>query len=429
MALDPIQQAMLNSAQAAPLALGTGSPAGGLAIPGQLSNPLGAIGSGGAGYGSADPTFIGQATYAPSAASAASSSLPSALATPGSGAAASPADALLRQGYVAAPSVSPAAGGASGILAEAEGAAPAALGKWGNIVDKLPFGNPAEASLGGALGVGIGSQVLGGLVDKANFGGQNSNWDRGLTGAIKFGGIGGAGALALGLSGPVGWGIAGGAALLGAISGIAGGDHQSDADHVRTTYENVLGTSDKQGVLDRLGDTYGLNPTDMNNVKLSVQATMDLLAQNKDRAGMDAYVKNLATTLPQQLLQFKQARDADTQHFARVAAMQAQFAPLYSAIAGQSTQANATAYQNSVQAADQLSATNPQLGALIKANAGQSQAAQDGMLAAYASQIALGSANAAASSATPTAQQITQTQQSQAQLAALQQATAQSVFK
>lgn len=419
MALDPIQQSILNSANIAPVAQAAASPWYGNVSPGLPYGPT-----------PPPPTtpMFGAPAGPTTPMTSLPSSVPSALATPGTTAAASPADQILAQGYKAG------SGGAGGLAGEAEALLPeaaggaAALGKWGNIVNKLPFGNAESAALGPAIGVGIGGQVLGGLIDSANIGGQNSNWDKGLTGGIKGLGLGGAGALALGLTGPVGWSIAGGAALIGAISGIAGGDHQSDADHLRTTYDNVLGNDQKQGVLDKLGDTYGLNATDLNNVKLGVQATMDLLRQNGDRKGMDAYVSNLAQTLPQQLLQYKQARDADNQHFARVAAMQAQFAPMFNSIAGQSTAANAVAYQNSVQAADQLQATNPQLASLIKANAGQSQSSSDAMLAAYASQIAIGSANAAGSNATPTAQQITQQQQSQAQLAALQQAMAQPAF-
>lgn len=256
------------------------------------------------------------------------------------------------------------------------------LGKFATMFNKIPGANFSRASLPGAAGAFFAGQLGSSIVGGMDIGGENSNVDQSLSGGIEGAGIGGALALGLGLSGPVGWAVAGTGALLGAIF--------SAQEEGGTTQERMQKTAtNTTKTIQELTATYGLSQEDAANIMLQHDAATRLFIQNKDKAGLDAYVQQLSSVLPQQMLQLKQSRDQETSHYKRVMDMQAQFAPMFSSIMGRSAESNTIAYEQAVKAADTLKADNPQLAALIQSSAADSRSNSDALMAAYASQIAM----------------------------------------
>jgi hypothetical protein len=235
--------------------------------------------------------------------------------------------------------------------------------------------NMTVASLVNGLGVAFLGLQASGFIDDRNIGGEDSNLDQGLTGALKGLGLGGAAAIGLGLSGPVGWGAAlGGAALFGIANMFKG--KKSDAmddkiDHANSTIESLINDP-----------AYGVDEYTGQQIRLQVAATTKLLKDQKNAAGLDAYLSNLATTVPTFLMQASERNQATQQRMK----LQAAFGPVYASMMERSAGVNQTAFQAQMDAANQIS--DPKLSNLLKTKAAEGYRSSQDLQAAYARQVA-----------------------------------------
>lgn len=286
------------------------------------------------------------------------------------------------------PNVSGAAGAAEGAgMGAGEGAALAAggLGRWGGMLEssglgKLPFVDPAQASLGGGAALAGAGLVAGSLVDKLNIGGENSRADQGLSNALKGAGIGGGIGMALG--GPVG---AGAGAIIGGV--LDGGLHAIFGNHDSPQTQATKAIDKTNTNIDQLAQQFGVGGTALSDLKLQYQVATSSYMANKDYSGAKDYLKSLSGTLPAALLQAKQQQDATNNYNSQVMSMQHEFAPMFSSLFGNAQASNKQMYENAVTAANTLQTAAPQLAASITSSAANAQSSANALLAAYASQI------------------------------------------
>lgn len=278
------------------------------------------------------------------------------------------------------PAVEAGAAGAAGGAAAIEGqVAKGMLGKINNLFPSLGLDISAR-SLGAGAGVALAGLAAGGFVDSLNVGGENSNWDQGLTGALKGAGIGGGLAIAAGLgAGPIGWAVLGGAALFGIGNAFLSHDSGSTKDQMQTAVDKANHT------IDTLisNPAFGVDTYTSQLIKTQVAASTAFYMDQKDKAGLDQYLKGLAQTVPSFLMEAQQ-RNQVTQEKLK---LQASFGPVYAKMMDRSSTAAQQAYQSQMQAAQQI--RDPQIRASLISQAGQSYSASQDLRTAYAQQAAL----------------------------------------
>ena len=234
----------------------------------------------------------------------------------------------------------------------------------------------------GMAGVGLmASQFFDGM----DLGGENSIVDRGGSGAILGAGLGGGAAIALGLgAGPVGWAALGGAALFAGYKTLWG-DKQTTPEKMR----DAIG--DTRETIASLGEMYGIEGEAMQDIMLQYEASTAMYLQNEDKDGLKTFMAGMGTQLPALMLAAREEQKAGQQEkerFDTMMAAQAQFAPIFERTLDRASQASQTAYQTANGAANYLDQRQPQLAALYRQTAAQSQASAANLQAAYAKQMA-----------------------------------------
>lgn len=283
------------------------------------------------------------------------------------------------------------------------GAAAVAEAKFGTkaiqfMNSKLPgFMTEAGASISGAsllsgAGIAMTGLMASGMVDKMDIGGQNSFIDHMLTGGIQGGSLAYAGMAALSMAGaPVAIAVGIGVGL-GAVANWAFGDHDSNDDKLRKTYDGTNKLID-----DMLANsTYNVDPDTASLIRQQVLSTMDILKQQKNLEGMKQYTSNLAATIPAEML--KGHERATTAANGRY--MQQMFGPVLADSMQRSNQVADQSYMFGMQAAQKIANPAQRYEAVARLN--QSRTASTNLVAAYAAQIA----GPQAANMTPQGQQV-----------------------
>lgn len=351
-----------------PLAIGPGAGGGGMAVPAGNALTMGQT-----AQTAQTATIPGQVRMAPRlaigpgplATSAADDILAQAAARSGAaaGAAGSVVGAIPNSGALGAMQGPQMAGG---FLARNGMAMPQGAGGW------------ARAGMRAAPAM-IGGQMVGGLADGLDIGGENSMIDQGLMGAIKGAGVGGGAALALGASGPVGWAAAGAGAL------AFGGYKALTASGKDTATQMREAADATRGTIQELGGMYGLDQNAMNDIMMEFDVTTRMMQEAGDKVGMEAFIANMSTSLPALMGQKRQEQIGMEQRMA----MQAQFAPIFQQTMTNATMASERAFATAGTVADQLANTQPQLANLVRSGAAQSAEAAQRLYAGYAKQMAM----------------------------------------
>lgn len=294
----------------------------------------------------------------------------------------------------------PPTAGASGAAGASGGAAGAAgnLGRLGSLA------RPTVGTVLRGSGIATAGLIGSGIVDSINIGGENSVIDQGLTGAILGGGLGAGAAVALGATGPVGWGIIGASIAAGAAYKLFGGDKRSDEERMR----DAITQSSKS--FQTIAGSIGLRDDTIGDLMDEFTATTSILEQQKDREGLETFIAGFSQNLPQILMAAKQQQELEDEEIKRYnqqLIMQSQFAPLFEQQTQRASQAAEMANVAALDSAARLEQTSPQLAALIRQQGAQSNAAAQDLYAAYAKQLAT----------TPVAHSIEDVQAGQAQYA------------
>lgn len=275
-------------------------------------------------------------------------------------------------------------GGGSGIAA--------AAGAGGNAARTSMLANVTKASLMRGAGVAGAGYLASGIIDSMNVGGENSDFDRILSGASLGAGLGAGGAIALGLgTGPVGWAALGGAAIFGGAKYLFGDDKTSMekmTQSITETRENI----------ESIAMQYGLSPDAIGDVMMQYDMSTQLYADNEDKDGLKAYLTGLSQTLPAMMLQQKQIADQEQMQQDRYQQMinvQANFAPIFESQLTRASQASERAMATADQTAGYLEQNNPNLSALIRQSAAQSNESAQRLYSAYAQQMAMAPGQAA----------------------------------
>jgi hypothetical protein len=152
-------------------------------------------------------------------------------------------------------------------------------------------------------------------------------------------------------------------------------------------------------MLGEMGKMYGLENSDLfvDLVRQYDATTRMYGAMGKDgREPMEQYVQQFTAQLPGLLTQIKDEQEQQDQmalqqqeRNTRIMQLQSQFAPIFNSIAQGTLANNNLVYDRALQSADVIKESDPQLAALIVANAGAAQQSGDALLAAYANQIAM----------------------------------------
>jgi hypothetical protein len=246
----------------------------------------------------------------------------------------------------------------------------------------LPRGLAVNMTMGSLMtGMGVASAGLmaSGWLDGMDIGGENSNWDRGLSGAVKGASLLGGGAIALGLaSGPVGWAALGGAALFGLGEAFLWGEDKTTEEQMQ---DAINGTNE---TIDNLinNPEFGIDADTAQQVRLQVAATTEFFMQSGDKAGLDQYLKSLAGTVPSFLMQAAEQNKAAKQRMK----LQAAYGPVYASMMEQSAGANQQVFDTQMAAANQIA--DPGIRSALQAQAGQAYKASQQLNAAYAQQVA-----------------------------------------
>lgn len=151
------------------------------------------------------------------------------------------------------------------------------------------------------------------------------------------------------------------------------------------------------GLLHQFGTQYNVidDPTfrDLANQYL---ATQQIYQQAGDKEGFQQYSAQFIQQVPQILGQISQqkrqqeaAQQMAAERFDRVMALQADFAPIFTAVADKTAASNQAMYEQSLISAERLAAADPRLAEAIKVNAAATRTSNDSLLAAYANQIAM----------------------------------------
>lgn len=361
--------------QAPPLALGPGQAGGALQtaggrIPTVPMQP--GIGAGQPAIGPATVQNVGNIGYESGAAQRAASGgaglADDALAiSRGAGqAASSPIDDIVA-------SAAGATGGSGGGVAAA-GAGGASAAQRASML-----ANITKGSLIRGAGVAGAGYMASGILDSMDIGGENSAWDRAGSGAVLGAGLGMGGAIALGLgTGPVGWAALGGAALFGGAKYLWG-DSETSVEKMQTTIDDT-----RENIL-QIGGMYGLDQNALNDILMQYDMSASLYLENEDKEGMKAWMAGLTQTLPAMMLQQKEEAD----RYGKMIALQGQFAPMFEAQMSRAAQASEVAMQSADQVAGYFEQDHPNLAALTRQVAAQSNESSQRLMAAYAQQIAL----------------------------------------
>ena len=259
-------------------------------------------------------------------------------------------------------------------------------GKLGAINTKLnsllPGGmavNMTVGSLMSGLGVASTGLMASGWIDSKDFGGENSNFDRGISGGLKGAALFGGGAIALGLSsGPVGWAALAGAALFGLGEAFLWGEDKSTQEQMQ---DAINGTN---ATIDSLinNPQFGIDTDTAQQIRLQVAATTQFFLQSEDKEGLDLYLKSLATTVPSFLMQASEQNKINQQRMR----LQAAYGPVYASMMEQSAQANQQTFATQMQAANQIA--DPNIRTALQSQAAESYKASQQLNAAYAQQVA-----------------------------------------
>jgi hypothetical protein len=231
-------------------------------------------------------------------------------------------------------------------------------------------------SLMAGAGVAYAGLALGGFVDNLNIGGQDSNWDKGISGGVKGAGLGLGGAIALGLTGgPLGLALAAGAGLF-----MAGGiiSNMSNTRNVNNEVDRAHGFI--KSILDN--NTFGVDDYTKQQVNMMVETNISALKSTHDWAGLGAYVKSLASTVPSYLMQASERQKV----LKTKMQLQAAYGGVYSHMLDQASAANQMAYGVQQNAANTV--TDPSLRAGLQSAAAGTYAANQNLQAAYAQQVA-----------------------------------------
>lgn len=292
--------------------------------------------------------------------------------------AASPADDLLAQA-TASGMIPTASAGSAGTAAA--GAARTATGA------AQIFSNVTRMGLMRGAGVAGLGYMAAGIMDGMNIGGENSNADQGISGAVLGAGLGAGGAMALGLAaGPIGWAALGGAALFAGGKMLFGDN--------KTTPAKMQEAADKtRSSIQELSGLYGLPADATSELMMQYDVTTRLYTDNKDKEGLKAYLTGLSQTLPALMLQQKDQYDAEEkeqQRYEGMLATQAQFAPIFEQAIGQAQQASAGAMATANEVSHRLAVSAPNLSNLVRSGAATSNANANRLYAGYAAQMAMG---------------------------------------
>jgi len=255
------------------------------------------------------------------------------------------------------------------------GAAPGLFGKIGMQAWK----NPGMLKLAAP---GVVGTLAGGLLAGQDIGGENSGFDRSVSPALSMAGLGAG--IGMGF-GPIGAAVGGGLGLAaGGLYGYFTGDKTTKQERMDSAYNGLNET------IQTLGSTYGLDSNTMANIMLEFDAGAQIAMSQGDEEALKSFVEMYSQTLPQQLLQYRIQQETERKQNERLMGLQQQFAPIFQSIIGSGQQNAEMAYSQALNSADALAETNPQLAALVRSNAANSRSSSDAMMAAYASQIALG---------------------------------------
>lgn len=247
----------------------------------------------------------------------------------------------------------------------------------------------------GGLSVAVTGLQVGGFIDSQDWGGENSNLDRGLTGIATGAGLGAGAAITIGLAaGPVGWAALGGAALFGIGEAFLWGDDDSTEDQMHKAIEGTTHTIDT--LLNN--PEFGIDSETKKQIHLEVSAATAFYLDSGDKAGLDAYLKNLASTVPGFLMQSVQQQQVTQQRME----LQAVYGPVYANLMERSAEAYQTSFDTEMAAAARIG--DPKLRAAYERQAAQSLASNQALSAAYARQVA-GAAQSTTGTGTSTAAQ------------------------
>ena len=227
--------------------------------------------------------------------------------------------------------------------------------------------------------------IAGGFADHLNIGGENSNWDKGITGGIKGLGFGGAAAIALGLTGPVGWAVVGGAALFGIANAVFSGRSGDQQGHRSTIDQMHYSIGKANHTVDMLlaNPQFGVDQWTAQQIRTQVSASTQFYLDQRDKAGLNQYLSGLATTVPSFLMQASQRNQVVQEKLK----MQAAFGPVYSAMVDRSANAGQQAYADQMKAANAV--TDPTLRASLQTQAASSYTSNQNLLTAQAQQVAM----------------------------------------
>jgi len=274
----------------------------------------------------------------------------------------------------------------AGAAARQAGAAQAKAGATGlrSAVSNLGV-NVTKTSLMRGAGVAGTGYMVSQFIDGMNIGGEQSILDKGGSSAIMGAGLGGGAALALGLgTGPAGWAALGGAALFGVSRALWGGD-----DTKLETATKAVGET-RDTILELAG-MYGIEGSALDDIMLQYEASTSLLIDQKDTAGLKNFMAGISTSLPALMLQAREQQKAQDQEQKRYESMmqaQAQFAPIFEQALNRASQSNLRSTAQANNTASYLDQNQPQLAALYRTTAAQSEAASANLQAAYARQMA-----------------------------------------
>lgn len=242
-----------------------------------------------------------------------------------------------------------------------------------------------RGSLMRGAGVAGGGYMVSQFIDGLNLGGEQSTLDKGASSAILGAGLGGGAALALGLgAGPAGWAALGGAALIGGARALWGGDDTKLETQTKAVDET-------RSTITELAGMYGIEGEALDDIMLQYEASTSMLIDQKDTDGLKNFMAGISTNLPALMLQAREEQKTANQDQQRYEAMmqtQAQFAPIFEQSLNRAAQSNQQATAQANNAANYLDQRQPQLAALYRTTAAQSEAAAANLQAAYAKQMA-----------------------------------------
>jgi len=244
--------------------------------------------------------------------------------------------------------------------------------------------NITKASLARGGGIAATGVMASQFIDGLNIGGEQSILDKGASHAILGSSLAGGAAVALGLgAGPVGWAALGGATLFAGSRMLWGGDDTK----LETATKSV---GETRGTITELAGMYGIEGDALDDIMMQYDASTKMYLDQKDTGGLKNFMAGISTQLPALMLQAREqqkAGDQETQRYEAMMQTQAQFAPMFEKSLDRANQASQTAYQTANQTATYLDQRQPQLAALYRQTAAQSQASAANLQAAYARQM------------------------------------------